>query len=232
MALPKIDQPIFELTIPSSKTKVKMRPFLVKEEKLLMMGLEAGDSKSISDSLKQVITNCSLDEVNVDKLASFDLEYIFLKLRAHSISEVVELKFQCECSESMPFEVDLNTIAIKEQDDHTNNIKLTDSIGIIMKYPTINDIGRAGSDSKLDETFDLIIGCMESIYDDNQVYAIADQTIAETKSWLETLNKEHYLKIREFFETMPKIKYETNLECPSCKKESHVEIEGLNNFFH
>ena len=240
MALPKIDIPTYDMIIPSTDKKIKYRPFLVKEEKILMMALEGKDQKEMAGALKQIINNCCLNDIDVDKLAPFDLEFFFLQLRGKSIGNTIDLTQPCqskkgkdgECKNIIEFTINVDDIKVIKNPDHTNKIDLTSTIGIMMKYPEVEDImSEALQTDDADEVLQLITKCMESIYDDNTVYKMKDTDQNETKEFLEGLTQEQFMKIREFFDTMPKIRYETTLTCSKCKGKNKIEVEGLQNFF-
>ena len=239
MALPKISVPTFEMTIPSTKQTIKYRPFLVKEEKVLLMALEGNDPKEMAHAIKQTISNCSLDEVDVNALAPFDIEYFFLLLRAKSLGETIDLTYQCknkkgkaDCSNTIQFAINIDDIKVEETEGHTNKVDLTDSVGILMKYPALETIMDQDFDTEnVDSILGIIADCMESIHDDTSVYKMKDTDKSETTEFLEGLTQTQFIKIRNFFDTMPKVKYEETLTCNKCKKDNKVEIEGMQNFF-
>jgi len=239
MALPKINVPTFEMTIPSTEQKVTYRPFLVKEEKILLMALEGKDETETARALKQIISNCCIDDIDIDKLAPFDLEYFFLLLRAKSIGETIELTYKCQnkkgktnCDNVIKFSVDIDAVAVTKNPKHTNKIDITDTIGIMMKYPALETIVNTNFDTEnVDDILDVIINCMESIFDNDSVYKMRDTDRSETKEFLEGLTQTQFIKIREFFNTMPKVAYKETIECDKCKKGNEIEIEGMQNFF-
>jgi hypothetical protein len=239
MALPKLDVPTFEMIIPSTEQKITYRPFLVKEEKLLLMALEGKDQKEMAKALRQIINNCCLDDINVNELAPFDLEYFFLLLRAKSLGETIDLSYKCQntkgktdCNNTINYTIDIQDIQITKSPEHTNKISLTDDIGIMMKYPEIETMVDQNLDAeKIEDILSLIISCMESIYDKTSVYKMKDTDKSETIAFLEGLTQNQFVKIRNFFETMPKVRYEDTLTCNKCKKDNKVEIEGLQSFF-
>jgi len=239
MALPKISIPTFEMTIPSTEQKITYRPFLVKEEKVLLMALEGKDPKETARALKQVINNCCLDDIDVNKLAPFDLEYFFLLLRAKSIGETIDLTYKCQnkkgktdCGNVIEFSVNIDDVKVIKNPEHTNKIELTDTVGIMMKYPALETILVQNFDTEsVDEILEVIINCMESIYDETSIYKMKDTDTSETKDFLEGLTQTQFTKIRKFFDTMPKIRYEDTITCNKCKKGNEIEIEGMQNFF-
>ena len=239
MALPKINVPTFEMTVPSTNQKVTYRPFLVKEEKILLMALEGKDQKETARALKHIINNCCIDDIDVDKLAPFDLEYFFLLLRAKSIGETIDLTYKCEnkkgktdCTNVIEFSINIDDVKVIKNPEHTNKIDLTDTVGIMMKYPALDSImGQNFDTDSVDDILEVIIKCMESIYDDTSIYKMRDTDASETKEFLEGLTQTQFVKIKEFFDTMPKVVYKETIECNKCKKDNKIEIEGMQNFF-
>jgi hypothetical protein len=239
MALPKISTPTFEMIIPSTEQKVIYRPFLVKEEKILLMAMEGKDRKETARALKQIINNCCIDDIDVDKLAPFDLEYFFLLLRAKSIGETIDLTYACQqkkgktdCTNVIKFIVDIDEIKVIKNPEHTNKIDLTDTVGIMMKYPALETImGQELDDENVDAMLKIIIHCMEYIYDETDIHKMKDTDVAETQEFLEGLTQNQFIKIRKFFDTMPKVIYKKTIECDKCKKDNKIEIEGMQNFF-
>jgi hypothetical protein len=239
MALPKINTPTFEMTIPSTEQKITYRPFLVKEEKILLMAMEGKDRKETARALKQIINNCCIDDVDVNKLAPFDLEYFFLLLRAKSIGETIDLTYACQqkkgktdCTNVIKFTVDIDEIEVIKNPEHTNKIDLTDTVGIMMKYPALETImGQELEGEDVDAMLKIIIQCMEYIYDETDIHKMKDTDAKETQEFLEGLTQNQFIKIRKFFDTMPKVSYKKTIECDKCKKDNKIEIEGMQNFF-
>lgn len=241
MSLPKIALPTYSMVIPSTGQKIKYRPFLVKEEKVLMMAMQGKDPAEMASALKQIVENCSLDDLDIDTLSPFDLEYFFLQLRIKSVGETVELSATCTCKgkgkkkacgHKYEIEVDINKIVVDKNPDHTNKIQITDEIGVIMQYPDVDYlVGAQLNDGDVGAILDIVVHCMESIYDETEVYKMKDTPIEETIEFIEGLNPEQFLKVRSFFETMPKVVYKSEEICPKCKGKNEVRIEGLSNFF-
>ena len=241
MALPKIKIPLFELTIPSTQQKVKYRPFLVKEEKILLMAMEGNDPREMALGIKQIINNCVQDTIDVDEFAPFDLEFFFVNLRAKSVGEGIDLSRKCtskgkgkkkECGAIIEFQIDTKDIKVVTPEGHTNNLQLTDKVGVMMKYPDIvlsADIG--SGDQTADSILDIVKSCMESIYDENEVYKIKDTPPEEVTEFLESLTQEQFANIRKFFDTMPKVTNQEQIECPKCKEKADIIIEGMQSFF-
>lgn len=239
MALPKINTPTFEMTVPSTDQKVTYRPFLVKEEKILLMALEGKDQKEMANALKQTISNCCLDDIDVNSLAPFDLEYFFLLLRAKSIGETIDLTYACQnkkgktdCTNLIKFSVNIDDVKVTKDSNHTNKIDLTDTVGIMMKYPALETMLNQEFDTNnYDDILNVIMDCMESIYDETSIYKMKDTDKTETTEFLEGLTQDQFIKIRAFFDTMPKVRYEDTITCEKCKKDNKIEIEGMQNFF-
>lgn len=236
MGLPIQATPIYTLIIPSSKKQLKYRPFLVKEEKSLLIAYQSEDEIIMVDTIKKIIKDCALSEINVDQLATFDIEYIFTQLRAKSIGEFVELIFKCHCVEpnvEIKVDFDISKIEVLFPEDHTNNIVLFDNIGIKMKYPTLDVIKEIQNihQNDAEQMFNIIIQCIDYIFDDKQIFAAKDQNIDELKTFIENLTTVQFKNIQKFFETMPRIKKEVEYQCPRCEKHHQYTLEGLSNFF-
>ena len=229
MPLPKINQPIHQLTLPSNGKVIHFRPFTVREEKLLLMAQESGEEKDIINTYKQLINNCCIDPVDVDKLASFDIEYFFISLRAKSVSNIAKVLIRDEeDKEQYEVEVNLDKVEVVKKPNVSNNISLTDTIGVILQYPTFESIV-AQSNDKVD-TLTILRNCITQIYDGEEVFDVANYTTKELDEFVLSLNTHQMEKIREFFESIPKIvakvKYITKA---GVVKE--MTIEGINNFF-
>lgn len=239
MALPVQNTPTYTLEIPSSKEKLKFRPFLVKEQKALLLAQQSEDLHVMVDTLKSVIKSCAQSKLDIDKLAVFDLEYIFSQIRAKSVGENVELFFYCDtCDDEkakVKINIDITKLKVEHFEGHTDKIPLFDDVGIVMKYPNINvinNIEKLGNlDSEIDLVFDIITECIDYIYDTNEVYHAAEQSKQELAEFINNLTAEQFSKIENFFETMPKLRQKVDYRCPVCHKEHHKVLEGLNNFF-
>lgn len=242
--LPKIDVPVYDCILPSNKKKVKFRPFLVKEQKLLLMATEATEVKDSVEAMKQVVKNCVLDDVDVESLAVFDLEFLFLNLRARSVSEVVKVKYKCnnivgqkEDGEDKRCEnvvdIDINVLEITPEfgEGHSNKIQLSDKLGIVFKYPTFEMVETMTGKSENDVIFDLIIKSIDYIYDNDEIYYAKDSNQDELIEFIDGLTQEHLEKIKDFFDTLPKIKKDIKFECNKCGHHEDITIEGIQNFF-
>lgn len=237
MALPKIDIPIFDLNLPSTGEAIKYRPFLVKEEKILLMALEGKDPIETARAIKTLVENCCESPVDVDKFSPADLEYFFLNLRAKSISETINLEFVCQgkdqsCGEKIPFEIELDKVEVVNDENHSTKIQLTKNVGVIMKYPSLEDISKSQlSEDPIKGNMDLLMSSIDKIYDDESVHKVKDISPEDLTEWVEHLSPDNFIKIRDFLTTMPKVVYKKTLKCKKCKHKNEIEIEGAQNFF-
>ena len=236
MALPKLNVPTYELVVPSTDEKVKYRPFLVKEEKILLIAMESGKSEDMLQSVKDIVDECTFNKLNLGKMPMFDVEYIFLQIRAKSVGEISKLKVLCQddMKTYANVSVDLNDIEVQVDDDHTNKIVLSDEMGVIMKYPTIDSF----TENKIDDInasnmLDVIAVCIAQIYDKKgeEVYDSKDSTRKELIEFVEQLNTKQFADIQKFFDTMPSLRHTITVKNPKTKKESEVTLTGLNDFF-
>ena len=237
MALPIIETATYELTLPSSDVTVKFRPFLVKEEKILLQALESQEQKQIVQALKDIVHTCTFGQLNVDELPTFDLEYVFLKIRAKSVGEVAKIKVLCPDDKKTyaNVDVDLNTVDVQVDDEHTNNIVIDENkkLGIIMKYPTLNSIDPT-IDLKKENTkqlFDIIGKTIYQVYEGEKVYKASDYTKEELDKFVESLDNKTFSKIQKFYETMPRLLHIIEVENPETKVKSKVTLSGLTDFF-
>ena len=236
MALPKLTTPTYELEIPSTDEKIKYRPFLVKEEKILMMAMESKSSADITQAVKDIVMECTFNKVNISNMPMFDVEYIFLNIRSKSVGEVSKLKILCQDDGKTyaDVELDLNEVKVQVGDDHTNKIELTEDMGLIMKYPTIDSFSETGiRDINPSNMLDVISTCILQIYEKKgeKTYDPKDQTKKELTEFIEQLNTAQFKEVQRFFDTMPKLKHEIKIKNPKTKKESKVTLTGLNDFF-
>jgi hypothetical protein len=240
--LPKIDVPVYEIKLPSNGESVKFRPFTVKEEKLFLMAYESDDAKYSVDTILQVLNNCIVNDIEIKNLPTFDIEYLFLHLRARSVGEVVKLKYRCnnevgteeepkKCNNSV--EIDLNVLEIEpiKEPNHSNKIEITENLGIVMKYPKINLIKDNTDVEEFTVVLELIINCIDYIYDENNVYYAKDSSKEELTEFLDSLQTKDLEKIRNFFDTMPKLKKKIDFGCNKCGYKENIELEGLQSFF-
>ena len=237
MPLPKISTPTYELEIPSTKKKIRYRPFLVKEEKILIIAMESQSDTEIANAVKDVLSTCILTKgVKVDTLSTFDIEYLFLNIRGKSVGEDVEVMVTCpdDNKTKVPVRINLDDIKIVTSDSHNKDIRLDDQLVMRMKYPSINEFIKSNfttSDVKPEDTFDLIISCIEQVYSEEESWSAADCTKDEMQEFLEQLDSNQFKKIEKFFETMPRLSHTFKVTNPNTKVESDVTLEGLNSFF-
>ena len=236
MALPKINTPTYELVIPSTDEKIEYRPFLVKEEKILLIAMESGKQKDIISAIKQIVTACTFGKLKIGRMPMFDVEYLFLNIRAKSVGEISELKLIApdDKKTTVDVSVDLSTIQVQEEEGHTNKIELTDEMGIYMQYPTVDTFGESGiSDITASNMLEVITGCIAQIYDKKgeEVFEAKDQTKKELIEFVEQLNSKQFADVQSFFDTAPKLKHEITLKNPKTKVESKVVLSGLGDFF-
>ena len=233
MSLPTINVPTYELEVPSTKEKVTYRPFLVKEEKLLLAAMETGEGEGdLVRALKQIITNCVVTEINIDSLATFDMEYIFLNLRAKSVGEVAKVTVVCPDDEEtqVPIEIPVDEIKVSFTEGHTNKVQLTDTIGMTMKYPDFT-LAALQRDSGSEFLFDMIKGCIAQISEGETIYERVDFNDKELDTFIDSLSTKQLEGVQKFFETMPKLKHKVKVTNPKTKKKSTVVLEGLDAFF-
>ena len=234
MSLPKINTPEYRLTIPSTDEEIRYRPFLVKEEKLLLIAQETGNDKATYDAISNIIEGCCLDPVQLDKMPLFDMEYIFLNIRAKSVGEIVKLKVKCPDDEKteVEIEVDLSKVEVHMDDTHDARIQLTDDIGILMSYPSFDTVGfHTESELKTKTLFEVICNCLYQIWEGEETHDAMDYSLKEKLTFLESLNHQQFESIQQFFETMPTLKHEVEIENPNTKVKSTVTLSGMNDFF-
>lgn len=254
MSLPLLKTPEYELVIPSSGERAAFRPFLVREEKILLMAMQSEDERQIIRAVEDIIKSCLLTPIELSKLSMFDIEYIFLKIRSKSIGEIVEMRYQCQkeipkqhrdedtgemvvvnrpCGTNVPIKIHLDEVIVERDPNHTNQIKLTDEVGLIMRYPNLTLARKMQSEKRTTEdvghALDLIAACVESVFDANSVITEFNQD--EMVKWLETLTQQQFAEIQKFFDSIPRLRHTVKFECPSCGHEQDIVIEGIQNFF-
>ena len=237
MPLPKISTPTYELVLPSSGRKIKYRPFLVKEEKILIIALESQDQKQIANSIKSILSNCILTRgTKVDKLSTFDIEYLFLNVRGKSVGEQIEVMVTCPDDEKtqVPMSINIDSIKVEKSKDHKTDIKLDEQYTLKMRYPSLNEFIKTNfsvDEMKVDDTFDLIASCIDQIYSEEESWTQEDCTKKEMVEFLEQLNSSQFKEIETFFETMPKLSHKVKVKNPNTGVESEIVLEGLQYFF-
>ena len=238
MPLPKIATPTYELELPSTRKPIHYRPFLVKEEKLLVLALESEDIKEITTAIKNVIKSCIKTRgIKVENLPTFDIEYLFLNIRGKSVGEDIEVNLICpdDKTTQVPVTINIDDVQIQRTKGHTNKIKLDPTLMMEMKYPSLSEFIKNNFDfneeNVMDQSFDLIASCIDKIYNEEEVWSTADCTKKEVKDFLEQMNSMQFKEIEKFFETMPKLSHSVTFTNPKTKVESTVVLEGLSSFF-
>ena len=238
MPLPKIATPSYELELPSSGKTIKYRPFLVKEEKVLVIAMESEDTKQITNAIKAVLKSCVQTKgIKIEALPTFDIEYLFLNIRGKSVGEELEVNVICpdDGETSVPVMIALEDIQVEKMDDHSPQIKLDSKLMMEMKYPSLDEFIKNNFDfneeNQMDQSFQLIASCIDKIYSDEEVWATADCTKKEVNEFLESMNSSQFKLIEKFFETMPKLQHTIEVTNPKTKVKSDVVLEGLASFF-
>ena len=238
MPLPKIATPTYELELPSTGQTIRYRPFLVKEEKLLVLALESEDNKQITTAIKTVIKSCvSTKGIKVETLPTFDIEYLFLNIRGKSVGEDLEVTVICpdDKKTEVPVTIDLDSIKVQKNEEHNKQIKIDANIMMEMKYPSLDEFIKNNFDFKegnqMEQSFDLIASCIDKIYTEDEVWSTADCTKKEVKEFLESMNSSQFKDIEKFFETMPKLSHTIKVTNPKTKVKNDVVLEGLASFF-
>ena len=237
MPLPRIATPTYELTLPSSDKKIKFRPFLVKEEKVLILAMESQDSKQIANAVKDILSHCILTRgIKVEKLSTFDIEYLFLNIRGKSVGEQIEVMVTCpdDGKTQVPTLINIDSIKVIKDEEHNRDIKLDDEFTLRMKYPSLNEFIKSNFDANgmnVDDTFDLISSCIDQVYSEEESWSSSECTKKELTEFVEQLNSSQFKMVEKFFETMPKLSHTVKVTNPNTKKENEIVLEGLQNFF-
>lgn len=237
MALPKVETPTYELTLPSQELKVKYRPFLVKEEKILLMAMESQKESEIYEATKQIVDACTFNKLDVENLPTFDLEYIFLNIRARSVGEISKFKVICPDDKQTyaDVEVDLTKVNVQVDDEHSNKVIIDENkkLGVVLNYPTIKVLksGTNMENASAEQIFDLLASCVNHIFEGDKIYPAKDSTTAEIKEFFENLPQESFNNIRKFFDTMPRLRHEIEVTNPKTNVKSTVVLQGLQDFF-
>jgi hypothetical protein len=230
MALPKLNTPTYELKLPSSGEKIRFRPFLVKEHKVLLTMSEAEDNE-VSRIIRELVDVCTFKELKIKDLPHFDIEYIFMNLRAKSIGEIVDVVVNCECGTKIEANFNIEDLKVEVADGHSNKIMINNEVGIEMKYPNIDEVVGVFASEDSQKILDLIINCVKAIYNQSEYWDAKDQTKAELEEFIYSLTKEQFDRVEKFFTTAPKIVQVIETDCPECKKHNTSRLEGLQNFF-
>jgi len=241
MALPMMNTPVYNMVLPSTKKTIKYRPFLVKEEKSLLIAQQSEDLTVMVDTLKSVISSCVLDKIDVESLASFDIEYLFTQIRAKSVGETIELLFPCDMDHGeednekarVKITIDLTQLQVETPEGHTNKIDLFGDVGVVMKYPSISIMKRLEGleENDIDKIFSVIADSIEYIYQSDEIFYGKEQKPEEMLQFLNNLTSEQFLKVQRFFSTMPRIRKEVQYMCPVCARAHTKVLEGMQSFF-
>tara|TARA_B100000530_G_C15816049_1_gene431542 strand:+ start:179 stop:901 length:723 start_codon:yes stop_codon:yes gene_type:complete len=239
MPLPKITTAEYELKLPSSGKAIKYRPFLVKEEKILILSLESQDNKQITNAVKQVLKECVISKgIKIDQLPSFDIEYLFLNVRGKSVGETIDLLVTCgdDGETEVPVTISIDEITVSRSDDHSPDVELSDGYTVKMKYPSLSqfvdsNFGELEGKDVVDKSFDMVASSIDMVYNDEEMFSAAECTKKELKEWVESLTSAQFAKIEKFFETMPKLTHTLEVVNPNTKKKNTVVLEGLSDFF-
>ena len=241
--LPKLDVPMYSVNLVSTGKPVRFRPFLVREQKLFLMAAESEDGSEMINTIRQVLKNCVLDEIDIDSLPTFDLEYLFMNLRARSVEEVVELNYKCNnrvkdengeektCSGVVNLKVNILEIEPTKNPEHENKVKITDKLGIVFKYPTFEMFQKYEKMSENEVMMNILVDCIDYIFDDEQVYYAKDTPKKELEEFVDNLQQKDLEKFKKFFDTMPEIKKDIHFKCPKCTYEEDITIKGMQSFF-
>ena len=234
MALPKLDVPTYELEQPSTGNKIKYRPFLVKEQKVLLMAQESGDDDQLKEALSGIISNCTFEDIDPLKLPIFDVEFLFLRIRGKSVGETVDMSLLCpdDNKTRVHATIKLDDIGVNMKVGHTNIIEINDDIKMVMRYPTLNDMTDIGGDEQdIEDIFSMIKRCVHEIHDGEKIYNKVDMSDSELQEFIESLTTDQFEKLSDFFETMPKVQHSVEVTNPKTKKKGEVVIEGIQSFF-
>lgn len=235
MALPKLDAPRYEMKLPSTNKKLVYRPYLVKEEKILMLAMESQDDRQMIRAVKDVISACTEGAIDVDQMTMFDMEYMFTQLRAKSVGEKTTVGVKCtSCETKNDVDIDLGNVNVTVPNAKSRKIELTKTVGLMLKYPSIDDVmGAQGApdSSEVDKTFDIIISCIDSIYSNDEIFDAKDQTKKELKDFVDSLSADQFNKIKSFVEGMPSAKVAVSFDCSKCGTHNEFDVKGIANFF-
>lgn len=233
--LPKLNAPSYELTVPSTNKTVTYRPYLVKEEKILMLAIESNDDRQMIRAIKEVISACTNDQIDTGHITMFDLEYIFTQLRSKSVGESVQVSMKCgECDTANEVGIDLNDVRVERNEEISDTIELTDTVGVKMKYPSVNSVLESRTDKSMnnvEKIFHLLIDCIDSIYSGDEIFDASTQSREELSEFVESLNAEQFGRVRKFVENIPTTVLDVSFKCTNCEHQNDTELRGLANFF-
>ena len=232
MALPKLETPTYELMLPSTNEKIKFRPFLVKEQKILYMAQNSKDEREITNSVAKLVSNCTFGKVNPDTAPMFDIEYIFLKLRSKSVGDIVEISVLCpdDNKTRVPVKIKLDDVDVQMTTGHTNEIQLSDEMRLVLRYPILRDVKGSEGDTEVDKVFEILCNCIHEVHHKDKIYNAIDVTKKEIETFVEQMTTSQLQSVLEFFNTMPKLRHVIPVTNPNTKKKGEVIVEGLQNF--
>ena len=230
MALPILETPSYELILPSTNKKVKYRPFLVKEYKILLTTVEA-DVNEITRIVTELVDNCTFNKLDTSKLAHFDVEYLFLNIRAKSISETADIVINCDCGTKIDYTLDITNLKVVKDEKTTNKVMLTEDIGVVLRYPRFDEMLDIRDNANSTRIVELITDCVDAVFTKDDYFDKTSYTNEELSSFTSSFTKQQFDKLEEFFRNIPKIVQHIEVDCPSCKKHNEVDLEGLQNFF-
>jgi hypothetical protein len=235
MPLPKLTAPTYELELPSTGDTIKYRPFLVKEEKILLLAMESEDEKQMTNAVRTILKNCIQSKIKVDDLATFDIEYLFLNIRAKSVGEEIEINVTCPDDEetTVPVKINVEDVKVEKSKNHNRIIQLNDTVSVTMKYPSMETFVKTNlsSSNTSEDVFEIASSCIDQVIDGEEVYEVKSFTKKEINDFMESMDTSQFLKVQEFFETMPKLSHKIKVTNPNTNVTSEVTIEGLANFF-
>ena len=233
MALPQLNTSTYELELPSTGETVKYRPFLVKEQKLLMIAQESEEENQIEQAFANIITSCTFGEIDPYKIPLFDVEYIFLRIRGKSVGDNVELNVLCpdDNETTVPIKIELDKVEVLMKEEHTNKVDLTDDISVIMKYPTLNSMAGFNSQGEVISIFDMVKNCIDEIHSGEEIYNSVDVSDKELDEFIESMSTQNFEDVGNFFDTMPKLQHVINVKNPKTKKKGEIVLEGMQSFF-
>jgi len=235
MGLPKLNAPSYELTIPSLNKTITYRPYLVKEEKILMMAMESNEDRQMIRAIKEVISACTNDTVDTGHITMFDMEYIFTQLRSKSVGESVQVSMKCEeCNTANEVAIDLNDVRVSSTEEVSGTIELTDTVGVKMKYPSVDSVLNSRTDqnsNNVEKIFGLLIECIDSIYSGEEIFDASSQSRQELSEFIESLNSEQFARVRKFVENIPATELPVSFKCSNCGHQNDTTLRGLANFF-
>ena len=232
MALPKLETPIYELELPSTGEKVKYRPFLVKEQKVLMMAQDSDNPKDISNTVGTLVSNCTFEKIDPQKSPMFDIEYIFLKLRAKSVGETSEIQVTCpdDGKTRVPVKINLDEINVQMTTGHTNIVELSKDMKLYLRYPLLNDMRALKGDTEVDKVFNILVECIHEVHHNDKIYNAVDVTKKDLETFVDQMTTQQLRSVMDFFETMPKLRHVIQVTNPNTNKKGEVVVEGLQSF--